>query len=133
MTVSNGGAIRATGVTLGDLAGASGTMTITGAGSKVTAYVDNGTVNSGSVDVGFQGSGSLSVVNGGSLDAYNLYVGNALGSSGAVLVSGVGSHVSVDGLMVVGNAGNGSVEITGARRLLPPPSSSPRRRVRRGC
>lgn len=120
VTVSNGGAIRATGVTLGDLAGASGTMTITGSGSNVTAYVDNGTVNSGSVDVGFQGSGSLSVVNGGSLDAYNLYVGNGLGSSGTVLVSGVGSHVSVDRLMVVGSAGNGSAEITGGASLAAP-------------
>ena len=120
VTVSNGGVIRATGVTLGDLAGASGTMTISGAGSNVTAYVDNGTVNSGSVDVGFQGSGSLDVVNGGSLDTYNLSVGNGLGSSGAVLVSGVGSHVSVDRLMVVGNAGNGSVEITGGASLAAP-------------
>lgn len=120
VTVSNGGGIRATGVTLGDIAGASGTMTITGAGSNVTAYVDNGAANSGSVNVGFQGSGSLNVVNGGSLDAYSLYIGNVSGSSGAVLVSGVGSNVSVDGLMVIGSAGNGSAEITGGASLAAP-------------
>ncbi len=120
VSVSAGGGIKAAKVMLGNLAGSSGTMTITGAGSNVTAYIDNGVVNSGSVDVGFEGSGSLTVTNGGSLDAYDLYAGSAAGSNGNVLVSGVGSRVAVGNLMVVGDAGNGSVEITGGASLAAP-------------
>ncbi|WP_216332681.1 autotransporter domain-containing protein [Rhizobium sp. X9] len=120
VSVSAGGGIKAAKVMLGDLAGSSGTMTITGTGSNVTAYVDNGVVNSGSVDVGFEGSGSLTVMNGGSLDAYDLYAGSAAGSNGTVLVSGVGSRLAVGNLMVIGDAGTGSVEITGGAELAAP-------------
>lgn len=120
VTVSAGGDISAAKIMLGDLAGSSGTMTITGAGSNVTAYVDNGTANSGVIDVGSNGSGRLTVTNGGLLDAYALYLGSAAGSNGTVLVSGAGSRVAVGSLMVIGDAGSGSVEITGGASLAAP-------------
>ncbi|MDH7801993.1 MULTISPECIES: autotransporter domain-containing protein [unclassified Rhizobium] len=120
VTVSAGGGIRAASVLLGEFAGSSGTMTITGAGSNVTAYVDNRSAISGSVNVGFEGSGNLTVTNGASLHAYELYVGSEVGSNGRVVVSGAGSRVVADDLMVAGIAGNGSVEVTGGASLAAP-------------
>ncbi|MFS8124443.1 autotransporter domain-containing protein [Rhizobium sp. BR 250] len=115
--VSAAGNIRAGQVVLGDLIGSSGTMTITGAGSNVTAYVDSGLGTSGRMTVGQSGSGDLTVTNGASLNAYQLYVGSAAGSDGAVLVNGTGSRASVGDMLVIGAAGSGSVEVTGGSAL----------------
>ncbi|WCK04095.1 autotransporter outer membrane beta-barrel domain-containing protein [Agrobacterium tumefaciens] len=120
VTVSAGGDIRAGQMMLGDLAGSSGTMTITGAGSNVTAYVDRGLGTSGRLTVGQSGSGDLTVTNGASLDAYQLYVGSSAGSDGTVFVSGAGSRASVSDMLVIGAAGSGSVEVTGGAAFAAP-------------
>lgn len=116
VVVSASGDIRAASLRLADLAGSSGTLTITGAGSNVTAYVDNGIA--GSATVGAGGNGSLAVTNGASFNAYDLYVGSGAGSTGGVVVSGDGSRAAVRNSLVAGLAGNGSIEVTGGASLV---------------
>lgn len=117
VVVSADGDIRAASLRLAELAGSSGTLTISGAGSNVTAYVDNGIAGSGSATVGAGGNGSLAVTNGASFDAYDLYVGSGAGSTGRVVVSGDGSRAVASNRLVAGLAGNGSVEVTGGASL----------------
>ncbi len=120
VTVSAGGSIGAARLALGNLAGSSGTVTITGSDSSVTAYVISGTAGSGSVQVGVEGAGNLTVTNGAALGAYDLYAGSATGSNGRVSISGAGSRVTLDNRLVIGNGGNGAVEVTGGGSLASP-------------
>ena len=68
--------------------------------------------NSGSLYVGYSGGGTLSVSNGGNVSTYNGYIGNSLGSTGAVTVDGPGSTWTNNGSLLVGCYGNGSLSIT---------------------
>ena len=91
------------------------TLTVTGAGSTVTAA--SAAPGSGAIYVGFGGSGSLTVTNGASLDAHNLYVASKTGADGTVLVTGVGSRATVAGGMVIGGSGTGALEVTGGASI----------------
>lgn len=117
VSVLAGGEIRARELSLGELAGSSGTLTITGAGSVVAVSVDSSLVNSGATFVGRYGSGNLVVANAGLLDTSRLYVGTQAGSDGFLHVAGAGSQVKVDDALVIGGGGRGSVDVTGGASL----------------
>ena len=89
---------------VGCFAGSTGTATVSGNGSTWTS---NGTFY-----VGDYGNATLSILDGGVVDAYNyVYLGYRVGSGGSVTVDGVGSTLS-GGWVYVGREGNGTLEIT---------------------
>ncbi len=117
VSVITGGGIQAGQVTLGDLAGSSGAMTIDGTGSNVSVQVDNNIAYSGYMDIGYDGSGSVVVSNGASLDAYKLYLGTEARSDGTLYVTGTGSRVEIGNALTIGNGGSGAVEVSGGASL----------------
>ena len=97
----NGGYVSGTNVTLGYIAGSSGTATVSSGTLAVFSQLD----------VGYNGRGNL-LVNGGLVTGSNTYIGhNATTSSGTVTVSS-GTWVN-SGSLVVGNSGTGTLAING--------------------
>lgn len=92
ITVSAGGTVTGSGlashVYLGRLSGEDGTVTITGTGSSWTSAAD--------FSVGFSGTGSLTVSDGGSLAVRSFSVGTVSGSGTATL-SGETTSVTTSG------------------------------------
>jgi len=111
VTVNGGSSLSADVIGLGEQATGNGSLTVTGAGSRVSLLA-SGTV--GNLDIGSRGVGRVSVLNGASF-AYGaagvdcsvdcrIFVGNAAGSNGSLLVSGAGSRLDTTGRVVVGQA-----------------------------
>lgn len=94
-------------VTIGALAGGSGTASVKDAGTSWTA--------SGNFTIGDAGTGSLTVSDGGSLtlkgDEFNL--GNAAGGKGTLQLSGAESSITFPsiGTFDIGNAGAGELDL----------------------
>jgi fibronectin-binding autotransporter adhesin len=105
LSVTLGGVINTTGNgDIGALANYQGTVTVDGAGSRwQTTHL---------LIVGDGGTGALTVSNGGVVgSAGSISIGNNAGSSGTVIVTGAGSHISSSSDMHVGVNGTGSLEI----------------------
>ncbi|WP_208948417.1 autotransporter domain-containing protein [Segnochrobactrum spirostomi] len=112
VTLSNGGQIRGVQGTLGDLAGSSGTMSVSGRGSQWSAFVDTNVSYSGYMNVGRLGTGSLSITDGGAVTGYRLYIGNEAGSVGSVVLSGSGSRIEMTSNLYVGSEGTGTLTLS---------------------
>ncbi|UHC20226.1 autotransporter-associated beta strand repeat-containing protein (plasmid) [Methylobacterium currus] len=110
VTISGGGQVKAVIATLGEQAGSTGTMQVTGAGSKLIA-VNDGTPYAGNINVGQNGSGRLTVAAGGAVEGGKLYIGNDSGS-GAVSVAGAGSSVTLASTLTVGADANGTLTLS---------------------
>ena len=78
-------------------------MTVTGAGSAWT--------NSELLSVGTNGTGALTIANGGVVSNTNGFIGFATGSQGAVTVTGAGSTWINSGDLFVGRLGSGALTI----------------------
>jgi T5SS/PEP-CTERM-associated repeat protein len=120
-TLSTGGAPANFGLTLGFEAGASGSASVTGSASLLSV--------AGGVDVGFAGSGTLSVSNGASLSitAPQTVTGLALGDaggSGAMTVA-TGAHVSVTGQADIGSDASATLSVTGGSSVTVQTSGDP--------
>jgi T5SS/PEP-CTERM-associated repeat protein len=96
---------------VGDLGGSAGTVTFSGADSKwEMKYLDTPLI------VGKAGNGSLTIADGAlmsvdlDIDA-DAVIGQEAGSTGRVTVQGAGSRLLVQGEIIVGLKGNGSLEI----------------------
>jgi T5SS/PEP-CTERM-associated repeat protein/autotransporter-associated beta strand protein len=107
-TTSGGARINVTeNVNIGDAAGSAGTVTITGAGT-VLDNTPAGTADR--IRVGFNGTGTLNVTAGGGVNSVRLFVASGTGSTGDMVVDGVGSTVT--SLMLrVGNQGTGTLTV----------------------
>jgi T5SS/PEP-CTERM-associated repeat protein len=92
-------------VSIGELSGAVGTMTVTGNGSLANL--------SDKLEVGVIGTGALEVLSGGTVSAATAVIARDLGSSGMATVSGAGSMLVVGGDLSVGKGGTASLQITG--------------------
>lgn len=104
LTITNGAMLNSGQALLGDHAGSTGTATVTN-GASWTAQ---------NIVVGSDGTGTLSILNGGKVQAptgYGVFVGNSLGSSGTVTVDGSGSTLS-GGAVAVGVDGNGTLLVS---------------------
>ncbi len=112
VTVNAGSALSGDVIGLGEQLSGNGALTVSGVGSRV-ALVPTGTT--GNLDIGSQGTGSVSVLagasfvygvaqNGACANNCRLFVSNAAGSNGSVLVSGAGSSFTTPGQITVGNA-----------------------------
>jgi T5SS/PEP-CTERM-associated repeat protein len=63
--------------------------------------------------VGYSGTGTVEITNGGSASgASDLVIGEVSGSLGTVTVGGASSHVNTDNMFVGGNGGEGALQIT---------------------
>ncbi len=116
VALSSGGQISGMQGTLGDLAGSSGTMTISGSGSKWSAFV-NSVTYSGYMNVGRLGSGTLTVTDGGNVTGYRLYIGNEVGSTGTVTLSGSGSQIQMTSNLYVGSEGTGTLTLSDGAQI----------------
>ena len=103
MTIKNGIKLVGTG-TIGHEAGSVGVVTVDGAGSKWT----------GVQYVGERGRGTLNIVNGGSVDGNgDQSIGEEPGSIGVATVDGTGSSWTNGHYLLVGDYGNGTLNISG--------------------
>lgn len=107
LTISNGGEVlnadSVLSTSIGDNAGSSGTVTVDGAGSKLT------NINAG-IFVGNSGNGTLNILNGGTVSNTFGSIGNSAGGEGTVTVSGTGSSWNNSNLDI-GDQGNGTLNI----------------------
>ncbi len=110
VTISNGASLSALSTYLGYNALSNGTLNVQDADSSYA-------VNTGALRVGYNGTGSLNVSNGGIVNLYggvggvSLYVGGFANGTGNVDITGSGSSVSANHSVVVGNYGNGKVTV----------------------
>ena len=108
-TAEDGSTASSTGGSIGQSAGSTGTVTVTGAGSSWI----NGP--SGGLNVGSFGTGTLTIANGGNvIDITPLVsnIGTFAGSHGTVTVTGAGSLWSDIAGINIGRAGTGTLTIT---------------------
>ncbi len=82
------------------------------AGSTGTATVDDATWNvTGDFNVGWHGSGNLTIRNGGTLSSNRSYIGNETDGSGSATVTGSGSSWTTTGNLYVGAGGSGTLTV----------------------
>lgn len=109
LTISSGGTLNASGaVHLGVNTGASGTVTVTGAGSSLT--------ESGTLEVGHFGNGVLQVQNSAAVLADDAYV--AFRGNGSVTVDGAGSSLHLVNDLTVGGATSGALTVSNGGTLV---------------
>jgi T5SS/PEP-CTERM-associated repeat protein len=107
VVISAGAQVTANGgTTLGEqVAGASGTLSITGGGSKLDTAA--------AISIGSAGKGSVTIDNGGAMTAgTSLFIGRPTGSQGELTVTDPTSHITVGGSLSLGVQGTGAVAIT---------------------
>lgn len=101
LNVLSGGKIDGTsGVTVAPGASQSGLLRVSGAGSRVST--------AGTIVVGGLGSGTLTVDNGGAIDAASILLGAEVGSSGTLNIGSGGDAGFLNATTVVDGAGAGS-------------------------
>ncbi|MBL8569436.1 MAG: autotransporter-associated beta strand repeat-containing protein, partial [Phreatobacter sp.] len=106
LAVSNGGDVQAGFLTIGRYAGSTGSLTVDGAGSSlaVTTTMTNSTI-------GWDGSATVLVSNGGTVAAHGALLGRGAGGSGTVRVSGAGSQWTDALYLIVGYFGTGTLTV----------------------
>jgi len=104
MNISDNAAISILVCKIGRLRQSTGVVRVSGAGTSFTV--------SRETHVGQEGDGALNVTDGGVLESKEISViGGASGSSGAVTVSGTGSSWTISGDLIVGDHGNGVLNV----------------------
>ena len=107
LNIRNGGQVSNTNGYLGYFSGSRGTVTVEGSGPEGTQWT-----NSGDLFVGWSGTGTVSIQNGGKVwNYYDGYLGYNSGSSGTATVDGIGSEWINSGYLNVGNSGTGTLNI----------------------
>lgn len=104
LTIANGGSLMSNLAYVGNMAGSTGTATVTGAGSLWNAQL---------LVVGSHGTGTLAILNGGAVDTtdWEVAIADHSGSSGSVTVDGKGSTLTGSDI-VVGNGGTGTLIVS---------------------
>ncbi len=110
LSITNGGLVAAPGsyITLpvtyvGNYSGSNGMVTVAGSGSTWT---------NGALYVGYSGTGSVSVLNGGTLATVGVYLGSNPGASGTITIDGSSSTWTNSGDLIIGPSGMGVLNIT---------------------
>jgi len=101
LNIQEGGQVISGGGAIGVYSGSSGTVTVTGAGSKWT--------NGGYLEVAAYGGGSLSIQAGGQVS--NTWASIGTGGTGTTTVDGAGSTWTSSGELRVGETTNGTLNI----------------------
>jgi outer membrane autotransporter protein len=119
LTIQGGGVLTSDFGLIGSVQGSTGTVTIDGAGSK---WINNGTFSS-EVNVGDEGTGTLTISHGGELvTGTSSSIGHEAGSHGTVNVdgvdgNGVASKWTSGSSLYVGSWGNGILNITAGGKV----------------
>ncbi len=104
LIIEDGGIVTSSGSgTIGVNSSSIGTATVRGAGSTWTS--------SGSLTVGFQGTGTMTIEDGGSVSNAPGTIGSTLDSTGDVTVTGAGSIWANSSTLTVGNSGAATLAI----------------------
>ncbi|WP_370677325.1 autotransporter domain-containing protein [Pleomorphomonas sp. PLEO] len=104
LAISTGGTVTSTTARLGDVAGSTGTATISGSGSTWTL--------SDRIGVGTSGTGSLTVSAGGTVSSTGGIVGWNSTGTGTALITGSGSRWANTGVLYIGNQGDGTLTVS---------------------
>jgi outer membrane autotransporter protein len=112
LTIQAGGTLAGSFSTVGNLSGAQGTVTVTGAGSNWST--------AGSVVIGAQGTGTVTVQDGGTLNSGGGSIGLSAGSAGTVMLTGPGVSWTngPSGGLNVGSFGTGTLTIANGATVL---------------
>ncbi|MCL2347631.1 MAG: hypothetical protein FWC50_05145, partial [Planctomycetaceae bacterium] len=108
LELTNSGKATAKGnISIGDLAGSTGTVTVANSGSVLES-------TGGYLTVGNYGIGELHLTDSGkATSAYSIYIGSKVNSTGTVTVDGSGSELNnLTGGMWVGYSGTGTLNVT---------------------
>ena len=73
--------------------------------------------STGTIQVGFEGEGSLAITNGAGVDDIRASVGSAAGSGGEVTVSGFGSSWATRDILTIGERGQGTLNVDAGARV----------------
>jgi len=108
LNITNGGAMSVTAETTGVIAalesGSNGTIKVDGPGSKLEIL--------GYLDVGYLGTASMNITNGGAVSNLNGYIASNSGdATGTVTVDGAGSTWKNNGILYVASQGTGTLTI----------------------
>ncbi len=105
LTISNGGTVDITGdfIAAYDTTECTGELTVTGAGSTLTA--------SAAVTIGDYGFGTAQISAGAQVNGATGVIGSVSNSMGMVTVTGAGSEWNTSGSLVIGNNGDGTLNI----------------------
>ncbi|HVI57823.1 MAG TPA: autotransporter domain-containing protein [Luteimonas sp.] len=112
LLIDSGGTMRAGGIVLGRQAGAQGTLTVSDPESVLT---HTGTFSE--FVIGLDGSGTLAITAGGTVDGAGDAILGAGSGSGEATVTGAGAQWLVDGLLVVGANGSGTLSVEEGGRV----------------
>ena len=110
LSVRNGGAL----VTGADASGLSGSIGTQSTGTGTVTLQGGDWKANGTLQIGAAGSGTLQLLQAGTVESGSAVIGVNAGSSGNVSVSGVGSQWTVSGNLTVGSNGSGSLAISNA-------------------
>ena len=104
LRVEAGGAVSVNNADIGNQTGATGAVTITGAGSNLN------TING--LFVGATAAGTLAIENGGSVTSASGFIGFSSGSNGIVTVTGTNSKWAISVDLDMNEAGAGSLTVS---------------------
>jgi T5SS/PEP-CTERM-associated repeat protein/autotransporter-associated beta strand protein len=109
LVISNGGTVTSPGGEIAKNSGSVGTVTVTGSGSSWT--IGNGTIYAGSLNVGEDGNGSLTVSAGATVSADFLGISSGSTSQSSLTITGAGSHLSSKGEADIGYYGAATLTV----------------------
>jgi len=110
-----GGTVNTVNTILGFGAGSSGTVTVDGTGGS-SIWKQTGAAPLSALFVGYGGTGSFTVQNGGQVQAVDTYVGHLAGSTGTATVTGAGSSWTGNSFFI-GNSGTGTFNVSDGATL----------------
>lgn len=100
--IGSGAYLESTGGFIGGEAGGYGEVTVSGAAQ----WVNNSTLT-----IGFEGTGALDVTSGGVVDSQNTAIAAQAGAVGSATIAGAGSQLNATNLLLVGDAGSGTLRV----------------------
>ncbi|MBB4120749.1 autotransporter domain-containing protein [Martelella radicis] len=111
VTITDSGAMSGKDMVLGANDIAQGTVNLSGTGSKLAL--------TGALTVGSEGAGILNLSGGGTVESVSGIIGAAAGGSGKAFVSGAGTTwTSTDGVLVVGDRGDGVLTLADSATVI---------------
>ena len=104
LTIENGGAVSSAGCYIGEASGATGSITVTDPGSSWNNSGNN-------LFVGYFGTGTLTIQNGGAVLADETIIGGGATAVGTVTLDGATSTWTNTGPLTVGESGTGTFNL----------------------
>jgi T5SS/PEP-CTERM-associated repeat protein/autotransporter-associated beta strand protein len=113
-TISGGATVNVTdNVYVGDIAGSTGTLTVTGAGTVLN--LQGGTSNR--LAIGNFGNGTLNITSGGVINTQRLFTPRQAGSTSTITIDGAGSILHITTQLAVASNGTGNMTIQNGGQL----------------